>query len=77
METKGRFIRTLIDGVPCKQYFNKAGYFIGWELDKDTMEKQAYRYRVKNLKLQTIRIALSSIKILLVIAIFIYWITRR
>lgn len=45
-------------------------------LNRDAMEIQSYRYRIKNLKLQTIRIILSSVSILIAIAIFVYWITR-
>lgn len=45
-------------------------------LNRDAMEIQAYKYRKTNLKLQRIRIILSSVSILIAIAIFIYWITR-
>ena len=45
-------------------------------LNRDAMEIQAYKYRKTNLKLQRIRIILSSVKILIAIAIFIYWVTR-
>lgn len=70
METKRGSKYSLIKGIPY-QVVGKTVF-----LDRDAMEKQAYRYRVKNLKLQRIRIALSSISILLGVAIFIYWVTR-
>lgn len=45
-------------------------------LNRDVMDIQAYKYRIRNLKLQRIRIILSTVSILVAIAIFIFWITR-
>jgi len=42
----------------------------------DAMNIQAYKYRKTNLKLQRVRIILSSISILIAVAIFVYWVTR-
>lgn len=46
------------------------------ELDRDAMDIQAYKYRKTNLKLQRARIILSSISIIIAIAIFIFWVSR-
>jgi len=46
-------------------------------LNRDAMDIQAYKYRKTNLTLQRVRIILSSISILVAIAIFIFWVTRK
>jgi len=62
--------------IPYEPKYDKDGKFLGFVLDKDVMDVQAYNYRITNLKLQKIRIGLSCTSIAIGVAIFLFWVLR-